>query len=184
MMGRAWILAAAVAAFLPATVEARAIRPPAVGSWEGNGPHGLALSFQLARRGSRLRATALAVMVPVGCPPTVRQTVTLAGTNPVYAGPRAAPPGLSRPLLSKPGTIGLTFTAARFVVDLEGPLLNPRRAVLTMSAPTGANVACWPHTLRFTTRPAARTAVPDGAWTGSLTSTNGVTGAIRLVVAG
>jgi hypothetical protein len=183
-MARAWFVPIAVAALVPGTVAARSVRTPVVGNWEGTGPHGLALSFQLARRGSRLRATALAVTVPVGCPPTVRQTVTLAGTNPVYAGPRAAPPGLSRPLLSKPGTIGLTFTAARYVVDLEGPLLNRRRALLRMSAPAGANVACWPRTLRFTTRPATRTAVADGAWTGSLASTNGVTGAIRLVVAG
>jgi hypothetical protein len=53
---------------------------------------------------------------------------------------------------------------------------------LTMSGPSGKNVACWPRTLRFITEPAARTTVADGRWSGTLAGANGVTGTVRLAV--
>jgi hypothetical protein len=179
-----WILGLVLATLLPASAGARSIRPPVAGNWEGKGTHGLSLSFQLARIGSRIRLQALAVTVPVGCPATVRDAVALVGTGAVYAGPHAAPPGLSHPLLSKPGTIGLSATTPQFPLFLEGPLVSPRRMTLTMSAPSGKNVACWPRTLRFITRPAARVAVADGRWSGTLAGANGVTGSVRLAVSG
>jgi len=178
------VLGLALAALLPGSAGARSIRPPVVGNWEGRGTHGLSLSFQLARIGSRIRLQALAVTVPVGCPATVRDAVALAGTSAVYAGPRAAPPGLSHPLLSKPGTIGLSAITSYFPLFLEGPLVSPRRMTLTMPSPSGKNVACWPRTLRFITQPAARTAVANGRWSGTLANANGVTGTIRLAVSG
>lgn len=178
------MLGLSLAALLPASAGARPIRPPVVGNWEGKGTHGLSLSFQLGRIGSRIRVQALAVTVPVGCPATARDAVALAGTSAVYAGPRAAPPGLSHPLLSKPGTIGLSLTTPRFPVFLEGPLVNPRRMKLTMSAPSGRNMACWPRTLRYIVQPAARTGVANGRWSGTLAGANGITGTVRLAVSG
>jgi hypothetical protein len=176
------VLSLALAALLPASAGGRAIRPPVVGNWEGVATHGLSLSFELGRIGSRIRVQALAVTVPVGCPATFRDAVAVAGTTAVYAGPRAAPPGLSHPLLSKPGTIGLSLTAPQFPIFLEGPLVSPRRMTLRMSKPSGKNMACWPRTLRFITRPAARTAVPTGRWSGTLSAANGVTGTVHLAV--
>src|SRR5690348_15765942 len=94
---RVWLLPLAAVAAFPSSVDARSIRPPVLGNWEGRGPHGLALSLELARSGKRIRAAAVAVRVPVGCPATTRNALALAGTRAVYAGPRAAPPGLSHP---------------------------------------------------------------------------------------
>jgi len=180
----AWLVGFALAALLPASAEARSIRPPVAGNWEGKGTHGLSLSFQLGRIRSRIRLQALAVTVPVGCPATVRDAVALASTSAVYAGPRAAPPGLSHPLLSKPGTIGLSASTPQFPVFLEGRLVSPGRMALTMSTPSGKKVACWPRTLRFITQPAARTAVANGRWSGTLAGANSVTGTVRLDVSG
>ena len=173
-----------LAALVPASAGGRSIRPPVVGDWEGKGTDGLQLSFQLAHVGSRIRAQALALTLPVGCPATVRDTVAVAGTRPVYAGPHAAPPGLSHPLLARPGTIGLSLSGQPFPLFLEGPLVSPRRMRLSIQGPSGKNVACWPRTLRFNVQPATRIAVADGRWSGTLTGATGVTGTIRLTVAG
>jgi hypothetical protein len=155
---------------LPASVEATSIGPPALGSWEGRGPQGLALSFELRRVAGAIRAEALAVSVPIGCPARARNTIAVAGTNAVYAG--------------KAGTIRVTLDAPQYPVDLQGPLLSPRRTVLTMAAPSGRARACWPRALRFDVAPARRVPVADGEWTGTVKGAHGMSGTIQLRVAG
>src|ERR1700693_5530200 len=159
----AWVLAAAGSVLLAASAEARSSRLPDPGNWEGKGPHGLALSFQLARTRSGPHAQALAVTVPAGCPADVRNALAVAGTTKtIYSGPGAAPPGLSHPIGTSPGTMGLTLNAPQFRVLLEGSLVDHRRAVLTMGRPAGGQMTCWPRALRFEARSAPRISVMDG----------------------
>jgi hypothetical protein len=155
---------------LPGSVTASPVASPALGSWEGKGPHGLALSFELRGAAGRVRAEALAVTLPVGCPATARNTIAVAGTKTVYTG--------------KADTIRVTLDARQYPVDLEGPLLSPRRAVLTMAAPVGPPRACWPPALRFTVAPARRVPVADGEWAGTVRSARGLSGRIHFRVAG
>ena len=76
---------AASAAARTAAVAASAV--PQAGDWEGTGPHGLPLSFELARHGGHIVATSLAVGYPASCPALARDTEGVPLTSPAYAGP-------------------------------------------------------------------------------------------------
>lgn len=167
---RAGVLALCVVPLsLPGSVTASPVQIPASGNWEGRGPHGLALSFQLRRVAGGIRADALAVSVPIGCPATRRNSIAVAGTRTAYAG--------------RPGAIRLTLDAPQYPVELDGPLLSARRAILTMATPIGPPRACWPGALRFQVAPAGRVPVADGEWAGTVKGAHGMSGTIRIRVA-
>src|SRR5579875_2101381 len=75
---------------VPAAVAAvAAAATPRVGDWEGTGPHGLPLSFDLASRHGRLVATNLTVGYGLSCPAESRDAETVPLTHPAYSGPGA-----------------------------------------------------------------------------------------------
>jgi len=60
---------------------------PLPGDWEGGGPHGLPLSFELTRRHGHLVASSIAVGYPQSCPADERDAEAVALTDTSYAGP-------------------------------------------------------------------------------------------------
>src|SRR5579864_3641651 len=172
----------AVAASIPLlamtpTVGAATPVAPLPGDWEGTGPHGLPLSFHLARRGGRLVATSLAVGYPASCPAVSRDAEAVPLRSPAYTGPGSTGPGgPGSPVLS-----GLTPRGNRSVI-LHGSWDSP--ATGTFSVRIQRRVACgWPATtLSWTVHRATRTRVGDGTWTGALTASGLINGNVRLVV--
>lgn len=185
-MSRAGALVVLVVALLPAVAEGRALRPPATGDWEGHGPHGLALSFELTRTHAGIHADSLTVMRPYSCPATVRRANAQTVPRTEYAGPGAAPPFLQVPLLARPGTIDVSglLPGSPFPLAIEGRLRGRTRATVTTLRPSFTHDGCWPHTLRFQLRRARRVAVADGHWAGTQTGPNGATVTIQVDVTG
>ncbi len=183
-MVRIGALALIAVMVLAAPARARALRAPATGDWEGRGPHGLALSFELSRTRRGIRADAFTLMRPFGCPATVRSAAASSVARPGYAGPGAAPPALQVPVLARPGTIDISglLPGSPFPLEVEGALHGPARAVLSTPRPNFKHNACWPRTLRFSARRSHRAAVADGHWTGTLTGTNGATVSVQIDV--
>ena len=185
-MSRAGALLVLVVALLPAVAQAHALRPPAAGDWEGRGPHGLALSFQLTRTQKGIRADSLTVMRPYACPATVRRANAQSVPTTGYAGPGAAPPFLQVPLLARPGTIDISglLPGSPFPLEIEGRLHGRTRATVTTLRPSFSGNACWPRMLRFELRRSHRVAVADGHWAGTQTDPSGATVTVQVDVTG
>ena len=159
---------------------------PALGDWEGVGPHGLPLSFVLAKAHRRIVLRGLIVGLPLNCPGQPTPWVAGAYKTASYGGPGAEPrirlPGW------KPTDVEITaLNRGEFPLILGGRLLARRH--MTLSAGIGPKVPkhCgWPtKTIVWSVRPARRLAVAAGTWTGTVTVPGGsgpVT--IKVIAAG
>ena len=154
---------------------------PLTGSWEGNGPHGVPLSFRLVRRGDHLVLTSLAVGSPATCPALPRDAEAVPLANISYAGPGGAT-GVGSSLLPPvalsgrvPGTTQRIFVRGSFSSPGSGRL----------SVPIQKKLGCgWPDsTLTWSVHRARRRDVADGTWAGPLTANGLINGNVRLVVA-
>jgi hypothetical protein len=155
---------------------------PLAGDWEGAGPHGLPLSFQLVRRGGQLIATSIALGSPSSCPAESRDAIAVALSHVAYAGPGGR---LSSGFLpsSPPAILSGQLPAPSGSVFLTGSFTSPRAG--TFSVRSNNTVGCgWPNqTLTWTVHPARPLHVPDGTWAATLTGPGIVSGAVKAVVA-
>ncbi len=150
---------------------------PQAGDWEGIGPDGLPLSFNLAHRGGHLVATSMAIGYPASCPAVARDAEAVPVDHPAYAGPGAGQSnGSSTAMLS-----GRIRRSTQPVV-LRGAFSGPRTG--TFSVQIQQHVGCgWPdQTLTWTVRRSNRAQVGDGTWTGPLTAPGLINANVRLVV--
>lgn len=155
---------------------------PALGDWEGVGPHGLPLTFVLAKKHHKIVISNLAVGFPVNCPKQPTPTVAVAYKSASYGGPGAQPrvrlPGW------KPSDIVITGSnRGEFPLQLDGRLLSHRRAVLSMGMSPRVPKNCgWPRKrVTWKVRPRHRLAVAAGTWTGTVAVLNG-TGTLTVQV--
>ena len=122
-----WI-AFAVLAVAPVVASARRPAPPTpvLGDWEGVGPHGLPLSFNLARVRGRVTISDLTVGDPLLCPGRLAPTNANGYPQALYLGP-GAPPVLR--LGGQPGEISIRVgMGAPFSPEWDGRLLSSRTA--------------------------------------------------------
>ncbi|TMK79412.1 MAG: hypothetical protein E6G45_03625 [Actinobacteria bacterium] len=164
-----------------APVGASVARRPALGNWEGVGPHGLPLTFVLASRHGRVVASHLAIGFPLNCPGKPTPIVAVAYRHASYGGP-GAPPRVR--INWKPGDIVIdAVNPGEFPLTLFGRLLAHRRAVLSMGVGPRVPRHCgWPRKLiTWSVRPQARLAVAAGTWTGTVTVPEG-TGTVTVKV--
>lgn len=160
---------------------------PALGDWEGLGPHGLPLTFVLGSQHGRIVLSHLAVGFPLNCAGKPTPTVAIAYRFGSYGGPGSPlfhPPGVHwKPSeilvegINPGGQPGTTF------VTLDGSLLAPRRAVLSMGISPRVPKRCgWPaKRVTWSLRPQHRLAVAAGTWTGPVTVPGG-TGTVTVKV--
>jgi hypothetical protein len=154
---------------------------PEAGNWEGTGPDGLPLSFELARRGGHVVATALAAGYPGGCPAVGRDAEAVPLANPVYAGP-GGNAGAGVFGSSPPAVLAGRMPGSKQQVNLSGSFSTARSGAFSIkvSKPVGCG---WPDTtLTWRVHRAARRPVADATWTGPLTATGLINGNVRLVV--
>lgn len=159
---------------------------PALGDWEGLGPHGLPLTFVLGSRHGRIVLSHLAVGFPLNCPGKPTPIVAVAYKAGSYGGP-GSPPRVRLPSwkprdmlvegYNPAGPPGTTF------VELDGRLLARRQAVLSMGISPRVPKHCgWPaKRVMWTLRPQHRVAVAAGTWTGAVTVPGG-TGTVTVKV--
>ena len=159
---------------------------PALGDWEGVGPHGLPLTFVLAKRHRKIVLTNLAVGLPLNCPgqptPWVAAGYKLAG----YSGP-GAQPRIRLPSW-KPTDVEITaYNRGGFPLILGGRLLSRRHMVLSGGVGPKVPKHCgWPRkTITWSVRPASRLPVAAGTWTGPVTVPDGTgTVTVKVIAAG
>jgi hypothetical protein len=179
------LAAAAVVGVAPAW--ARSTRPasvPHVGDWEGSGPHGIPLSFELVRRHGRVVATSIAFGAPTSCPATPRDTEVLPLFRVAYHGPGGAPAnvlltgGLPVTLSGKaPDHLGGLLIAGTFTTHRRGWFrVTSARTRLHCGWPTGARI--WRVHL------AHRRPVKDASWTAPLTGAGITGGSVDLAIVG
>ncbi|HTX32704.1 MAG TPA: hypothetical protein VMD09_15075 [Solirubrobacteraceae bacterium] len=173
------LLIAAMAAPVAGAAAPSAV--PQAGDWEGSGPDGLPLSFELTHRGGHIVATALAAGYPGGCPAVGRNAEAVPLTNPLYAGPGGnAGTGV---FSSSPGAVlAGQIRGSKQQVYLSGSFSTPRSGVFSIkiSKPAGCG---WPDTtITWRVHRASRRPVADGTWTGPLTATGLINGNVRLVI--
>jgi hypothetical protein len=157
---------------------------PVAGDWEGSGPHGLPLSYELVRRGGHVVATAVTIGYPLGCPANERDSEAVPLSSVSYAGPG----GLHSAGFLEPSTTAklsghFPTASGGYPALVTGKLNTPRSAILT--AGTDDTVGCgWPrHKLTWTAHPTRRQHVPDGKWT-AVISGGGLAGTVSLSTAG
>jgi hypothetical protein len=170
----------ATVALGPAAGAAAAIVPQA-GDWEGTGPHGLPLSFELVRRGSHLLATSLAVGDPASCPAVARDSEAVPLEDPAYVGPGGAS-GTGALSSSPAAVLAGRIPQSGQRVSLGGSFSSGRSG--SFSVQISKQLGCgWPaKTLTWAVHRAARRRVGDGTWSGPLTATGLINGNVRLVV--
>ena len=172
----------AVLPALAATADARTVRAPALGNWDGRGPHGLPLSFRFVRSHRHVGVRDLVVGYGVSCPAR-RSSAEAVAYDAGYIGPGRPSPFLDTFNIPANGFLIDLQGTANFGT-LEGRLKGRRRGTLWMSAPTSAP-RCWPQrTDRWKIRQRKRRAVDDGSWTGSvsLAGAASVTGTVSIGV--
>jgi hypothetical protein len=158
---------------------------PALGDWEGVGPHGVRLSFEFARRAGHVVVLRLALGLPTGCrSPGNPAWDTGAMPNAEYVAPGSALHGPFAPLGARQFELILGPTrGAPFPGVMQGHFSNSQHGVLTVPRPM---IQCahggWPMTLRFTLAATQRVSVADGLWTGSVTGPSGASGTVRIRV--
>ena len=153
---------------------------PLAGNWEGNGPHGVPLSFTLVRDGAGIVATSLAVGDPASCPALGRDAEAVPLNHPVYAGPggRTSVGSGAQPPVSLSGQVP---GGAQQVV-VRGSFSGPGAG--TLSVQIQKKIGCgWPDTtLTWTIHRATRRTVADGTWIGPLTASGLINANVRFVV--
>jgi hypothetical protein len=154
---------------------------PSTGSWEGNGPHGVPLSFKLVRRDGHLALTSLAVGSPATCPAVPRDAEAVPLADIGYAGPGGAT-GVGSSLLPPVALSGrVPGTAQR--ISVRGAFGS--RGSGSFSVQIQKKLGCgWPDsTLTWSVHRAHRREVADGTWAGPLTADGLINGNVRLSVA-
>ena len=185
---RTWVVGWIVLVVLAVgPVEAFARRPvsraPVLGDWEGVGPHGLPLSFRLARARGRVTIGDLTVGDPLFCPGRLALTDAIEYPQSLYIGP-GAPPVLRLGAPRDEITIRVGM-GAPFSPELDGRLLGPRNATVSEPVPRPGPRGCgWGSTRRLTWRlaPAKRRPVTAGEWTGTVNVPGG-SGTVSVRVA-
>src|SRR5690242_6431162 len=88
-----FVLAAAASGLLLALAPGAtgAVTRPALGDWEGVGPHGLPLSYVLHKRHGRVVIGNLVVGLPLHCPGSPTPFVAAGFKSAGYSGPGAQP---------------------------------------------------------------------------------------------
>lgn len=185
------LLVVAVAALIPmglvgvTPVWARArISIPRAGDWEGGGPHGIPLSFELARRHGRLVATSIAFGSPTSCPATPRDTEVMPLFRPAYHGPGGMP---ANPFF----TGGLPVTLSGEAPDHLGSLLisgaftSPDTGWFRVPGGRTRLHCGWPtRTTIWRVHLARRRPVRNGSWTASLAGPGITGGSVDVTVIG
>jgi hypothetical protein len=171
----------------PSGSWARTVIAPVLGDWEGAGPHGLRLSFELVRKGGGVAALDYALGLPTGCRSTGTATWDATTVPRIeYIAPGTVLHGPFPPL----GPTHFEFVIPPtkkdpFPVTMTGTFSNARRGVVTIASPTrfGCVRTGWPRTLRFKLTAAHRVAVADGVWSGAVTGPPaGMTGSVKIRV--
>jgi hypothetical protein len=152
-----------------ASARVDAVPRPALGDWEGVGPHGLPLSFVLTRPHRKVVVRNLVVGFPLNCPAKPTPWVAAAYKTAGYGGPGAQPrvrlPGW------KPTDVEITVFTGQFPLIIGGRLLARRHMTLSMGLGPRVPRHCgWPKkTITWSVRPAKRVPVAVGTWGGTLT---------------
>ena len=166
---------------LLAPAAASVVPRPVLGDWEGVGPHGLPLSFVLAKPHKRVVIRNLVIGFPVACSSKPAPWV-VEGFDSSYAGPGA--PFRIRYRGWTPRDIEITaFIRGQFPLIVYGRLKTRRHAAVSMHVSPQQPKNCgWPRKLlTWRVRPRKRVAVPNGTWTGPLTLPEG-TGTVTVKV--
>jgi hypothetical protein len=182
----------AVAPLTRAAAAVRHVIQPVAGDWEGIGPHGLRMSFDLVGRGSSARERAAAVSLPNGCRsggPGGFATVALSSVR--YYPPTRSPELIPSVFTIKPpgmfALVGVDSDLPKYPIVITGSFRTRHSGLATVPAgaftcPPGQG---WSRHPRFVLRPARRTRVPDGTYTGSVSGPpTGITGTILATVTG
>jgi hypothetical protein len=155
---------------------------PALGDWEGVGPHGLPLTFVLAKKHNKIVISNLAVGFPVNCPNQPTPTAAVAYKVAEYGGP-GAQPRVRLPGWRPTDIVVIGINRGEFALQLDGRLLARRRAVLSMGMSPRVPKNCgWPRKrVTWKVRPRHRLDVAAGTWTGTVTVPDG-TGTVAVQV--
>ena len=167
---------------LAPAAQARRIRSPALGNWEGRGAHALPLSFRFVRSHGHVGVRDLVIGYGVSCP-AMRSIAEAVAYSAGYIGPGRPSPFLDTFNIPANGFL-IDLQGATTFGTLEGRLKGRRRGTLWMSAPTDAP-KCWPQkTDRWKISHRKRRAVRDGTWAGSvsLAGAPSVTGTVTVGV--
>jgi hypothetical protein len=171
-----------VSVFAP-TATARRIRSPALGNWEGAGPHGLPLSFRFVRSNRHVDVRDLVIGFGLSCP-AKRSNAEAVANKAGYIGPGRPSPFLHLLKIPANGFLINLQGAMTQGSTLEGRLKSRRQGKLWMSAPRNTP-RCWPRkTDRWRIRRRTRRVVRDGPWSGSVTQTGApsVSGTVTISV--
>lgn len=179
-LGICVLLAAITAGPLAASTHTRSPRP-ALGDWEGIGPHGLPFSFELVRVRRRVVIRDLTPGDPLYCPGHLAPTDAYSYPRATYIGPGALP--VVRINWRANEMVIRVGMGAPFDLEWDGRLLGRRAATLSEPAPTNEPKGCGWTSKRLTWRlaPAKRVAVRPGLWSGTVTVPGG-TGTVSLTV--
>lgn len=151
-----------------------AVATPRAGDWEGTGPHGLPLSFDLVRRHGRLVASNLTVGYGLSCPAVSRDAETVPLTHPSYSGP-----GVGR---TSAGSFAvLSGREDGYALTVSGSFSSSRAGDFSLL--TNGKLACWPKVSHWTVHPAHRRAVADGVWRGTITGPGFTASSLDVTVA-
>jgi hypothetical protein len=153
-----------------------------LGDWEGVGPHGLPLSFSLARVRGRVTLSNLTVGDPLYCPDRLAPTNALGYQRALYIGPGAPP--LVRINWRADQVAIRVGMGAPFAPEWDGRLLGPRELTLSEPAPANEPRGCGWQSRRLSWRaaPTKRMPVTAGDWTGTV-SVPGGSGTVAVKVA-
>jgi hypothetical protein len=186
-----FFLAAAATGLLPvlAAGATGAVSRPALGDWEGVGPHGLPLSYVLHKRHGRVVVSNLVIGLPLNCPSDPTPFVSEAFASSSYSGPGAQPRLRFRGW--KPYDVQITvFIPGELPYVIYGRQWNHAHTTLSGRLGPGVPKHCgWPSKkLTWNVRPRKRLAVAAGTWTGTVSVPDGsgtvtakVTAAGRIV---
>jgi hypothetical protein len=177
------ILALVALTLLAPMAYARRIRSPALGNWEGRGPHGLPLSYRFVRTHGHVEVRDLVIGYGFSCPPK-RANAEAVTYEAGYIGPGRPSPFLKTFHIPANGFL-IDLQGATTFGTLEGRLTRRSRGRLSMSAPK-STPRCWPRkTNRWKIRRRTRRAVRDGTWAGTVTQADdpSITGTLKVGVA-
>lgn len=177
------ILALVALTLLTPMTFARRIRSPALGNWEGRGPHGLPLSYRFVRSHGHVEVRDLVIGYGFSCPPK-RANAEAVLYSAGYIGPGRPSPFLKTFHIPVNGFL-IDLQGATTFGTLEGRLTRRSRGRLSMSAPK-STPRCWPRkTNRWKIRRRSRRVVRDGTWAGTVTQADdpSITGTLEVGVA-
>jgi hypothetical protein len=169
------------------------IAKPALGDWEGSGPHGLQLSFEFVRQRSSARLRYLALSQPSGCRigDSPGFSTTYFADSYYYAATRYPQPIPRAGFVIKPAG-----DFAIVAVDTRHPLIPFAVAVGRFTGSRAGSVAVpaypfrcatggWPKTVHFRLVAGRRAPVGDGTYMGAVVGPPaGITGTIRATMVG